>query len=411
MPPQPPTTFRIEDLKARLKLEPKSRLFYPLAEELRKIQRFADAEKVLRDGLTVHAGYISAWISLGRVLYELGKYREAVEILQKACTLDPGNVVAARLLADSHYALGEKVEAIKKYKLVRALLPVDEEINHTIARLEVELTNVPTDAAPVTAAQAAPEIAAKAAPETAVKPASETTAKPSPEPVAKPAAAPATPAPIAAMEPPPAAPTSEPEPFKATEPVVPMTTAIMGSGAVSAVDVDAAIRGGRFTAAPPEDSADLDSSAREEPFGSDARDFPLEDLGASTDSPSASELSAPSPERFSAAPMTAPKDDFDDTHPLPADPFPEESTPRDPLSTATMADLYARQGHADSAREIYSKILQTSPDKEGVREKLDSLADRGEQPPAPPESVKDESGPKRQKVDRLEKWLSHVARK
>src|SRR5687767_12898300 len=96
MPPQPPTTFRIEDLKARLKLEPKSRLFYPLAEGLRKIQRFADAEKVLRDGLTVHAGYISAWISLGRVLYELGKYREAVEILQKACTLDPGNVVAAR---------------------------------------------------------------------------------------------------------------------------------------------------------------------------------------------------------------------------------------------------------------------------------------------------------------------------
>lgn len=397
MPPQPPTTFRIEDLKARLKLEPKSRLFYPLAEELRKIQRFADAEKVLRDGLTVHAGYISAWISLGRVLYELGKYREAVEILQKACTLDPGNVVAARLLADSHYALGEKVEAIKKYKLVRALLPVDEEINHTIARLEVELTNITTDASP------------KPAPDTTAKPEPEAVVKAQAEPVPPPAAEPAPP--VAASEPASTRTIPEPEPFTATEPPVPMTTAIVGSGAVPAVDVDAAIRGGPFMAAPLEN---LESSRTEPPFASDAsRDFPLEDLGPSADEAPAAEAATPSPERFSSTPMTAPRaDDFDETHPLKREePFPQQSTPKDPLSTATMAELYARQGHADNAREIYSKLLQDSPGNEGVREKLGSLAGDAEQPPGPPTSVKDEGGPKRQKVDRLEKWLSHVARK
>ena len=52
----------------------------------------------------------------------------AVDALNKALQLDPGNVVAARLLADAYLALGDKLEAIKKYKLVHALLPSDEEL-------------------------------------------------------------------------------------------------------------------------------------------------------------------------------------------------------------------------------------------------------------------------------------------
>lgn len=168
MPQKPPTTFRIEDLKARLKLEPKSRLFYPLAEELRKLDRFEDAEKILRNGLTVHSSYISAWISLGRVLQEQQKHDQAVEPLHRACTLDPGNVVAARLLGDSYYAVGQLVEAIKKYKLVRALLPADESVREVIARLEVEIhRGAPVaPAAPVERAQSPVEMTADQGPRT-----------------------------------------------------------------------------------------------------------------------------------------------------------------------------------------------------------------------------------------------------
>jgi len=136
---QPATNPKIEELRFRLKSDPKSRLFYPLAEELRKISQFGESEQVLRTGLGNHPSYLSAWVSLGRVLRDQHKDHEAIEALTKALQLDPGNVVAARLLADAYLALGEKVEAIKKYKLVYALYPGDQELEGTIARLESEL--------------------------------------------------------------------------------------------------------------------------------------------------------------------------------------------------------------------------------------------------------------------------------
>ena len=95
MPP-PPSTPKIEELRFRLKTDPKSRLFYPLAEELRKIGACAEAEQVLHTGLTHHPTYLSAWVSLGRVSREQGKNGNAIEALSKALQLDPGNVVAAR---------------------------------------------------------------------------------------------------------------------------------------------------------------------------------------------------------------------------------------------------------------------------------------------------------------------------
>src|SRR5712691_6441853 len=136
---QAATNPKIEELRFRLKSDPKSRLFYPLAEELRKINQYDEAEQVLRGGLASHPTYLSAWVSLGRVLREQKKDSQAVEALNKALQLDSGNVVAARILADAYLSLGEKVEAIKKYKLAFALLPGDETLEATIARLDAEI--------------------------------------------------------------------------------------------------------------------------------------------------------------------------------------------------------------------------------------------------------------------------------
>jgi tetratricopeptide (TPR) repeat protein len=144
---QPATNAKIEELRFRLKADPKSRLFYPLAEELRKAGQVDEAEQVLRNGLAAHATYLSAWVSLGRVLRDQKKDGQAVEALAHALTLDPGNVVAARLLGDSYLSLGDKVEAIKKYKLVHALMPGDAEIAAIVESLDLEL-NPPPPAAP-----------------------------------------------------------------------------------------------------------------------------------------------------------------------------------------------------------------------------------------------------------------------
>jgi cytochrome c-type biogenesis protein CcmH/NrfG len=138
----PASTPKIEELRFRLKTDPKSRLFYPLAEELRKVGLCVDAEQVLRTGLLHHPAYLSAWVSLGRVAREQGKNDDAIEALTRALQIDPGNVVAARLLADSYLAAGEKVEAIKKYKLVHALMPSDSEVEAVIERLDRELNPI-----------------------------------------------------------------------------------------------------------------------------------------------------------------------------------------------------------------------------------------------------------------------------
>src|SRR5882724_5058351 len=136
---QPAISAKIEELQFRLKTDPKSRLFFPLAEELRKFGKLSEAEQVLRTGLGVHSTYLSAWVSLGRVLREQHKNDAAVEALNTALKVDPGNVVAARLLGDTYSDLGDKVEAIKKYKLVHALMGSDEELEAKIESLDRDI--------------------------------------------------------------------------------------------------------------------------------------------------------------------------------------------------------------------------------------------------------------------------------
>jgi tetratricopeptide (TPR) repeat protein len=169
------TTPKIEELRFRIKTDPKSRLFFPLAEELRKVTALSEAEAVLRAGLEHHPTYLSAWVSLGRVLREEKNDPAAIEALTKALQLDPGNVVAARLLADAYLAQGEKLEALKKYKLVHALMPSDEELQGLIIRMEREV-NPPQIAVVEPEPEPAPE--PQAAPEPEEQPSGETAAAP-----------------------------------------------------------------------------------------------------------------------------------------------------------------------------------------------------------------------------------------
>src|SRR5258708_14256265 len=99
---QPASSPKIEELRFRIKTDPKSRLFYPLAEELRKIQQHAEAEQVLRLGLTVHPTYLSAWVSLGRALREQPKNAEAADPPPNTLQLDPRTAIPARAFGHPH---------------------------------------------------------------------------------------------------------------------------------------------------------------------------------------------------------------------------------------------------------------------------------------------------------------------
>lgn len=310
---QPATNPKIEELRFRIKADPKSRLFFPLAEELRKVDQLAEAEQVLRTGLTSHPTYLSAWVSLGRVLLEQKKYAEAVEALNKALQLDAGNVVAARLLAESYEGLGDKLEAIKKYKLVRALLPADEKLDGIIDRLEDELNPV-----------------------TLFNPPGEDTLR--------------------------RAPSGGPEVLDES----PFVTDEGHAEAEAAATVTREQQMEKATGDAEPMRAEHAESPFEEPVAPAATAAALEveqPLGVHVEpAPMTAEMPAPWSEEEPASDVFAP-----------AEPAPPPPAAEDVSVTATMGDLYVQQGFPDKAREIYANVLAREPGNREVQQKLEAL--------------------------------------
>ena len=413
---QAATNPKIEELRSRLKADPKSRLFFPLAEELRKVAQLTEAEQVLRTGLTSHPTYLSAWVSLGRVLHDLHNDVDAVSALNKALQLDPGNVVAARLLAEAYMALGEKVEAIKKYKLVYALLPGDQELEGIITRLDREI-NAPAIIPEPEAEPAADESPFESAPDSGPAVAEE------PQP-----------APVPSHEPPP----FEPPTFDATPFDMPSSAMPAADGGIWD-DTDEArifhdstltMRREQATEVETGDAEPMSAAHSESPFeepaveegyGADA--FAIEQPGGMhiATAPMAADLPEPLPlEPVESAAQDVPPpaesaaDEADVFEPadgglapgIVTEPFAATSTlppvdADDFARTLTMADLYANQGLVDEARDIYEDILARDPNNAVVRARMEALSGAGpalgeseppegpwaedpEEPPAPP---------------------------
>ncbi len=133
---------KIRDLERRLDMDPGSRLFVSLAEEYRKLGRLRDALGALQKGLLAHPGYVAAQVALGRVYLEASQTTDAVATFTKVLVADPGNLVAAKSLADIYLARGDKLEAVKKYKLYRALSG-DRKVDPIIADLETQVAPKP----------------------------------------------------------------------------------------------------------------------------------------------------------------------------------------------------------------------------------------------------------------------------
>jgi tetratricopeptide (TPR) repeat protein len=381
---QPATNPKIEELRFKLKTDPKSRLFYQLAEELRRAGQFEESERVLRTGLTAYPAYLAAWVSLGRVLRELKNDSSAVEALTTSLQLDPGNVVAARLLADAYLALGDKVEAVKKYKLVHALLPSDETLNEQIASLERDLEGP------------------KAVP-------------PPPEPIAVPAE-PAAEQQAVEDVPQPLAPIEE-SPFDRTTPPFAEAAEVLGermrveeaTGDVEPMSYaheespfEEPVQG--FSEAALEIEAPAGMHIAAAPVSAEVPALAVDDLPA-MDSPLMDsplmDMTPPFEAPLYDSPRYEPDGDVTDATPSePAAPepfateFAEVAPATDAADTITMADLYARQGLIEDARHIYENILSRDPENGDVRAKLEAITPRVNP-----------------KIAKLEHWLARVSKR
>jgi tetratricopeptide (TPR) repeat protein len=87
---------RIEELRRRIDEDPASIAFAQLAEEHRRLGNYAEAVRICRAGLAQHPAYLSARVTLGRALIELGELEDAERELDYVLCIAPDNLAAIR---------------------------------------------------------------------------------------------------------------------------------------------------------------------------------------------------------------------------------------------------------------------------------------------------------------------------
>ena len=142
---------RIEDLRRRAESDPASIVFAALAEEYRRAERFEEAIATCRAGLEHHPSFLSARVTLGRALIEVGELEEAKDVLEHVVNAAPENLAAIRALADIHSRQGELDEE-KVYSAMAEFVAAEPGLHEAPHR---PTTNAPATK-PVGAAAAEP---------------------------------------------------------------------------------------------------------------------------------------------------------------------------------------------------------------------------------------------------------------
>ena len=170
---------RIEELKRRVQSDPASIAFAALAEEYRRAGRFEEAIAACTAGLVRHPAYLSAHVTLGRALLEVGRFEDAREELEHVLRLAPENLAAIRGLAEIHHRRGD--DAHEHYS--------DADVARYAAEGDAaHAAEAALERAAAHAAHAEPEIAQPRADEAPTAAPSDPYALPPAEPVAAPVA-------------------------------------------------------------------------------------------------------------------------------------------------------------------------------------------------------------------------------
>ena len=105
---------------------------------------FQEAVDVCRSGLEVHPTYLSARVTLGRSLVELGQFEDAQRELQQVLQSAPENLAAIRGLADVYHRQGALAEALGQYRAALAIARHDPDLEQTIADLARQVEPKPS---------------------------------------------------------------------------------------------------------------------------------------------------------------------------------------------------------------------------------------------------------------------------
>ena len=110
--------------------------FAQLAEECRRAGENDEAVGICRAGLPFHPDYLSARVTLGRALTELGRFDEAKTELDIVLASAPDNLAANRAMAEILQQRGELPEALKFFKKALELATHDPDLEYAVGQIE-----------------------------------------------------------------------------------------------------------------------------------------------------------------------------------------------------------------------------------------------------------------------------------
>jgi tetratricopeptide (TPR) repeat protein len=411
---------RLAQLKSRWESDPTSRIFLQLAEEYRHQGRVKEALDVLEKGLGEHPGYLSALVAKGRCLLELGEPEGARTVLERVVKQDATQMVANKLLVRAYLDTAEPEKARERldlYSLLNDSDPDIEELRRRIRamdqapqaerpvpeqRLDAPLPDLVGPAPSPPRREPDPsgvfdvfELGGPAKPRRQVEDVFELEPAPPPAAAAHEPLLEAAPEPQVAVE--------EPEPedgdvfpglgTRASRERYLAALEAEGLFSLAAAPKTPAVQ----AEAPPAPApiAEPEPALPAEPAAAVEEVFPLVEAAApwapappsSLEEPPVFELDEPSPWAAEPASLTP-----EPALPVAAAAFPEpeppEPEPSEPIATATLGELYLRQGHLEEAERIFREVMRREPDNAAAQAGLSRLASRAEPPkPATPPAV------------------------
>lgn len=354
----------IKVYEERLKQEPSSYCFAPLAEVYLRAGLLDDALATARAGVVQHPGYVAGQMALARVCHQKGLLEECRKALEVVTEAVPENVEAQRMLAQLYRDAGMDRAAVRSLQTLLEFSPADMTARvelEALQRRTVELDEDDLELIEFTEADIIEEEAFEPVQESfQPEPSHDDTLVERVKPV------------VATID----------DPWSILTPEAP------AAAALSAV-------------APPVEPPTIASVwSMPEP------------------------LSVPSvPDAETEHEPVSSADDLQSIWAQPLETAAVLQPAEDPLATSTLAELYVTQGFTDKAIEIYRTILERQPDNREAADRLAVLEQQGAEnraaelaaaevePLLPPVSV-----PVRGEADKshavavLEGWLENIRR-
>ncbi len=455
----------IAKLSEKLQKDPSSKLFFPLAEEYIKCTMLEEAIIVLKDGLKIHPGFHAARVSLGKVYLQNGRVAEAKAEFERVVAQNPDNLMAQKKLAQIYRDEGNIQKAKQICENILLTNAKDLEMKRLLAELEKIQAKPAAEAIPQSptvqraTSQAASEVASQISENIEItaslmQGSTASVEEQGPSISLTSSQVPQQPVP-SFSEPQPEAPSLDQ--IRASEKLAKISPAAEKEQDEKRLPDEVEER------KIPVIELDIDQTGQ----GLNEEDIFSELLGPSSAKPQGTANQGPTPaqpvdsifmgQRSHQALPETPQDIAGRGKDEKAGPAagavesagqlgsiiphgsPEENVEVSPglegdLETATLAELYVKQGHYEQGIEIYRKILEHDPDNEEVRQRLEdalSLANlltkrpkenRSSSPasripevplPAPKSDQPVKSTPeqlRQAKVQRLQAWLDQLKR-